>query len=377
MGLFESKISGNINHMTNADAILVGEWDGHFVDHSVGLGKPIDVLPNVSSQEEQRLLQDAQFVYDALKLHDKQYTQALHSSDPKEQEAALNVQKSHGVFIKNLETKILNEQMFVKEHESTLNIVASEYKKADKEFQEGVIPKNKLLAMDERVRQRIENFDGVQMATDADLTMTTNADYLHMIPGSVQAENYMAHEKHGREKFPLVFSRYWREAIQRLASNFFTIGKNVEFRPGVQEFFEEAHKANIPRTIISANFRPLIDGILSRLPFKKDVRTFAVEENDISVTDKGTVLQKLVIENPQLALFYFGDGGSDLPAVQGKTGEVIACYFALKGGSFAEALKAANLPFYEYESYQDIVDTFRRLNLLPTYLPQPEVAEST
>ncbi len=368
MLLAEIEQPDNILIMTsNADAAVetLFNWDNLFADYNTGLKPPIDVLPTVSDEEEQRLLNDAQIVFRAFKLRDTAYLDALTSPDPQLQTIANTTKLGHEAFVRTLLQKISDARAKVQGQHETLDAIQNKYQQADQQFYAEQANAKEALPTDQRVKNRIATCTGgVQIGTDVDKTLTQHAEYLQMIPGSVQAENYMAHENHGRETFPLVFSQYWREAMKTLAANFYLIGKNVPFRPGVEEFFQQTEQVGIPVSILSASFRPLINGVMSHIHANNIQRTFAIEENDIGATDKNTILQELAAEQPDRALIYIGDGDSDFPAAESDASRVIALYFALEGGSFAKKLVGKNLPHYTFKSFEDVNAVLARLGIL-------------
>jgi len=339
------------------------EWDGQFLPYELGLGRPYDLLKEAKSDLEQRLLCEAQMVYERLQQFDTLHQKALSSSDENERNIAFSLQRYIAYKAEMLLAGVDGEKLSIQDHESILDEINDKYRTADayvRKETDGEID------MIEIIRQRISHFDGIQIATDLDKTLSTHANYLQMIPGSVQAENYMAHPDHGRNSFPLVFARYWQEAMKVLASNFYTIGKHIiPMRSGVEDFFKITEQAGIPVDIMSANFRPLVNGFISRLQTSNIRNTYAIEVNNILATDKSTLIQKTAIANPTLALFYFGDGDSDLPAMDEKARRVVACYFALEGGTFATNLKEAHLPYVTFRSFHDINNVLLKLHLTP------------
>lgn len=344
-----------------ADAKPIALFDNLFATFETGLNPPPDYFPHLTDEEEIQLLTDASTVYNTLKKFDKEFLSALHSGDPKKREIALRVDQEHRDLITQFTDQISFKRQAV-EANPTLEIIREKYKIADEKIAE-IERQSASLKPIEKAQIRLEEFKSVRGATDMDLTLTTTDEYLSMIPGSIQAENYMAHKDHGRQKFPEVFVRYWREAIHILENNFKTIGRNIPFRPGVEKFSHLMHNANLPLDIISANFWPLVRAVGERLNIDKD-HTYAVKQNDISVTDKAVVIAELAIQNPDVAMIFHGDGGSDEVATEPPASDVTAFYFALRGGSFEKKLKAKGLLYFPYDSFEDVIQVYQTLGLL-------------
>lgn len=220
---------------------------------------------------------------------------------------------------------------------------------------------------DDWIRARLHMFEGgVQIASDVDKTITNGDSYLSRIPGSIQAENYMAHQDHGRNTFPLVHSRYWSPALQHPESRqqFFNVGRSVTIRPGVSELLIQAKEQNIPVNLISANFMPFIEGVCSNLPAETITAAYAVKHDDITATDKGTLVKGAAVNEPLKALIYIGDGSSDLPAMDEDARKLVGVYFALEGEEFAKKLDEAGLPYYTYRDFNDIKNKLEELGVL-------------
>ena len=348
-------------------------FDGRFVPHNLGLQKPIDalyrplwdLLPGVSAAMEDKLKTDAHIAYVIYQDFDKKQLAALFGNNPDEYEKARDTEMR----IKNTISRLqggIEDAKHALEGDKTLTAIAAKLQTGDYETFAG----EHTPTMDEWVLHRVAQFNGdIAIGSDVDKSLTQHADYLQYIPGSVQAENYMAHSDHGRETFPLMFARYWREALTTsMADNFYLIGSHVPLREGVPEFFGLTEQAEIPVSITSANFRPFVDGVMNHLPIVNNIyTTTAVEVDDITATDKSTVVRRLARNLSDRAFFYIGDGESDLPAMDEEARQVVACYFALEGSIFAKQLEAEGLPYYTYRDFRDITATLQRLGLLPNH----------
>jgi 2-hydroxy-3-keto-5-methylthiopentenyl-1-phosphate phosphatase len=208
-------------------------------------------------------------------------------------------------------------------------------------------------SLDVRIARRLSQFPkGISVKTDVDGTLTKDpSDYLEkLIPGSMVAEPLLA--RYSRTSFPAVFSSTWFGLLDKSPDVFFSAGTQVPLREGVPEFFEWATPEIASVSVVSANFEPFVEGVMSQIPKAETVNLRAVNQWSVVVTDKGTLLTHLAKRSPDRAQFYIGDGTSDLEAITAC--EFIACYFALEGSSFAKALDEASLPYYTYRDFYDV-----------------------
>jgi len=338
-------------------------WDGQFVPFPHGLQLP-DV-GNYKDPTEIQLAVDANVLFETMKKADKAFKAALRSSDPAIREPALAIQREQQNQIAGLVGKMDLIRESLGQFESTHAMVKQRYLDADR-IHFSRLPNKPIsdytqMDMDQWVLQRLQGSSGFLIGEDADLTLTQNANHLSSIPLSVQAENYMAHNEHGRDTFPLAFVRYWREAMQVKGDNFYLLGSRVPLRPGVDQFYQWTRTKKIQHTIISANFRPFIKGITDRLPYPHIISTHAVEVDDISATDKKTVIQLEALSNPERAFIMAEDGDSGLPALEPEASEITAFYLVLEGSKVHQAVRKAQLPHYTFKDFYDNIATLQRL----------------
>lgn len=222
--------------------------------------------------------------------------------------------------------------------------------------------------MDTRVAARLSTMNGVQILSDMDKTITQNDTYLPLIPGSINAETQL--ERQGREAFAEVFVRNWRPALEVDPGAFKEVGKGASLRPGVQELFREARASNVEISVLSANFEPFVYGVLSQIPDAEGINVWAVRQNSIIATDKGSVLKHTAFESPEQGVVFLGDGASDLPTLEAR--DYIACYFALEGSVFAKQLEEKGLAFYTYRDFNDIRVKLQELGIFASRASQAE-----
>lgn len=249
----------------------------------------------------------------------------------------------------------------VEKFKPTFKEVETKYKLIDEHYDPK--PSYGSSAWEEWIKARLNVFGGkVVLGTDVDLTLTTHADYLQFVPGSHHAESLL--KAYSREIFPVVFVRYWQEALRRIPQVFGRVGRRIEPRQGVWQFFESAEKRNQPLVIMSANFEPIVKGMLQSLPQKSIAKVYAVSAEDISATDKETVLKEIVSRYPDRAMTVFEDGESGLPLINDNVSGLVACYFALEGSKFHEALSQTQLPYYTFRDFNDNLNNLRKAGVL-------------
>lgn len=230
--------------------------------------------------------------------------------------------------------------------------------------------------MDTRVAARVNPFEGTHVVMDYDNTISDNdkpldfnplirtdsLDHLvTLIPGSAIAEPML--RDMGRDKFAEVYASVWQFFLKDEIGKriFWDAGSHVPSREGVNSFFSYAKNKYFNLTIVSANFEPYVMGGLDRIPEANGVNVFAVKPDSIISTQKDDLLFHLAQKDPKSAILYVGDGASDLPALEAR--DVIACYFALEGSKFADALSKNNLPHFTYKNFYAITSKLQQLSM--------------
>jgi 2-hydroxy-3-keto-5-methylthiopentenyl-1-phosphate phosphatase len=222
------------------------------------------------------------------------------------------------------------------------------------------------LDKDGKVKERVEKFNGIQIISDFDGTMSTDPkEYLdRLIPGNALVDPYL--EQYGREILPLMHVLAWQRALREDPEYFLEGGKRTPLRRGVNEFLQYAREKNIPVTIVSTGFMPFLKGAMTQLPDSEQVKLIGVSAESIVSSDKGTVIADLAQGSLDRATIFIGDGSTDRPALDAR--DMIACYFALEGSGFAKQLEAFNKQAREkgeskviYYTYNDFTDIHKRV----------------
>ncbi|MFH0943112.1 MAG: hypothetical protein V1810_02950 [Candidatus Beckwithbacteria bacterium] len=249
------------------------------------------------------------------------------------------------------------------ENLAILNTVGEKNLEADKQFfSQGGEQKSQTEQMIDRVAMRLLRFDGVQFSLDFDKTLTKADDYLNNLPHAMQFENFM--KKHGRGVLPYVMARYAREALLKLEDVYRTIGGTLEFRPGVEEFFEKTKALGIPLSIISANFRVIVTSCINQIPVEKRDHLLDIaglQNTDVTAIDKEVVTARRVITRPNLANLLSIDGLSDEGCLQGVANGISAGIFVLGGTKFVEEVKKTGQPYFEFADFHDVNNIFKQI----------------
>lgn len=222
------------------------------------------------------------------------------------------------------------------------------------------------LDKDAKVKERVEKFNGIQIISDFDGTMSTDPkEYLdRLIPGNALVDPYL--EEYGREILPLMHVLAWQRALREDPEYFLEGGKRTPLRRGVNKFLQYAKEKNIPVTIVSTGFMPFLKGAMAQLPDSEQVKLIGVSAESIVSSDKGTVIADLAQGSLDRATIFIGDGSTDRPALDAR--DMIACYFALEDSGFAKQLEAFNKQAREkgkfeviYYTYNDFTDIHKKI----------------
>lgn len=249
------------------------------------------------------------------------------------------------------------------ENSEILKVVKEKNLEADRQFAklEGK-QKNPTEQMIDRVAMRLAKFDGIQISADLDKTLTISDKYLNLLPHARQFENFM--DKHGREVLPFVMARYAREALIFHKSVYEKVGSTLEFRPGVEDFFQLTKDQGIPVSVTSANFRVIVSSCLDNLPAEKRdhlIYITGLSTNDITAIDKEIVIARRVLINPDKANILCVDGLSDQGCLQGVADGISACIFVLPGTKFVEEVKKTGQPYFEFSDFHEVNNIFKQI----------------
>ncbi len=178
------------------------------------------------------------------------------------------------------------------------------------------------------------------------------ASYLRFIPGSALAEILL--DKGGRERFTAVFTGMWREILRQHPQLFQQAGLLAPLRDGVDAFF--ANRADAQTLILSANFQPVVQQIMSRIPSAHGVPILGVTPDDLTATDKASMIKIIAAQNPDSAIIFAGDGSSDLCVFDDQiTRGVLTAVFALNGKSLhRHAQKHPDVTTFAYDDFYDV-----------------------
>ncbi|MFA9289183.1 MAG: hypothetical protein ACEQSA_04885 [Weeksellaceae bacterium] len=194
---------------------------------------------------------------------------------------------------------------------------------------------------------RVNAFDGFKGVFDIDGTLTKDDPkyvyYDKTVPGTVFCDKHMATS---RKVFPEVYPGGWGQVQEQFQDHFKLAGKMAtEIRPGVDELFHHIRQLGGNISILTAGMRPLADGILSKLIHNNEIQEVrAIDLVNVTSNNKPPNILEMATEHE--ALFYVGDGGSDITLAQANL--PISFFFALKDGKFAKELKKQNLVYFTY-----------------------------
>src|SRR5260221_1806850 len=177
------------------------------------------------------------------------------------------------------------------------------------------------------------------------------------VPGSEVLEQHFL--DYGRDNFARPFIENIQPYLKSHPELFHEGGRNaVVLRKGVVEFFTSLARKQTQRTILSANFKPFIEGGLYDTPLRYDkgLRIIAITHDDISSKDKDTALKLLAADNPNNAIIYIGDGASDMKAAIAFKHHAIAGIFAFKDSDFDRELSTQEppIPHLTYTDFNEI-----------------------
>lgn len=216
-----------------------------------------------------------------------------------------------------------------------------------------------------RIMGRLSQFDGVRLIIDFDITATENDDYRPLFPGSIQAHNYMASVEEGRKAFPLVFAMYWQPILAQNPEAFAYVSRHIKFRDGFGDFLKLLRKKHISRTVLSANFKPIVTSSLQTLgDVAEGLNVVAVTPESIWATEKGWALNELCCGNSSLVPVALVDSMTDLPLLESVSKRHIAFFMTPEDSRIRPALEKEKTPFLTYRNFFDGIKQLQELKIL-------------
>lgn len=184
--------------------------------------------------------------------------------------------------------------------------------------------------------------------------------YLRFIPGSALAEVLL--DKGGRERFTAVFTGMWREILRQHPQLFQQAGLLAPLRDGVDAFFAN-HTADTQMLVLSANFQPFVEQVMHRIPSARSIPTLGVTPDDLTVTDKASLIKIIAAQNPDSAVIFVGDGSSDMCVYDDpETRGVLAAVFALNGKSLHKhAQRHPDVITFAYDDFYDVGRVYQEM----------------
>jgi len=171
-------------------------------------------------------------------------------------------------------------------------------------------------------------------------------------PVSEWAELMLTANTPDREIFNTLFAAGWQPAHKQYPELFEGAANLIPIREGADEYFEYLGESSGARaTILSGSFEPFVSKSLDRIPHAKGIPVRAVPMNGPTIASirKGVVIEELVSQYPDEAIIYYGDGESDIPALEAQS--QIALFVVLQGCKFHDAVVkegALHIPFNNF-----------------------------
>ncbi|QLL32101.1 hypothetical protein HG536_0C02700 [Torulaspora globosa] len=157
--------------------------------------------------------------------------------------------------------------------------------------------------------------------------------------------------------------------------------ENIQLDPGFKQTFHWAEQNNVPIVVVSSGMRPIIQSLLTSLLGKDSIHKIRIISNEVEIADdhkwkivykddssfghdksKSITDEKNKFEAAQKPgedrpyYFYCGDGVSDLSAA--KECDLL---FAKKGKDLIRFCRKENVPYHEFETFDDILASMKQV----------------
>lgn len=222
-----------------------------------------------------------------------------------------------------------------------------------------------------RCAARLASGDGTRVsAFDMDGTLTEGAwingqfvagtGYMNsLIPGRPVAD-LIERETETHDKLDVLVHAYSR-VLSDHADVLYEGGQQVKLRDGVDAFLRQQAAKGQGVEIISVNFRPFVDGVLSQLSERDTIGGISsISLDDYTSIAKAHKIAVSASQNPHGVLTYGGDARSDMPALAAS--DIVGWYYALEGDMFQRGLAAHGALYLPFRTVNDICKYEERID---------------
>lgn len=218
---------------------------------------------------------------------------------------------------------------------------------------------------------------------DGTITLQDSNDYISDTFGLPQAERLKLFEGviDGTTSFRECFTKMIDAIKTPLDHNLKVLEETIQLDPGFKQTFEWSQENNVPLIVVSSGMHPIIKHLLTKLLGEENIDKIEIMANDVITDANGKMTVTYRDETPfghdksksidvykekfesQLkdgetrpTYFYCGDGISDLSAA--KECDLL---FAKRGKDLVTFCKRQNVPFHEFDSFENILHSMKRV----------------
>lgn len=218
---------------------------------------------------------------------------------------------------------------------------------------------------------------------DGTITLQDSNDFISDTFGLPQADRLKLFEGviDGTTSFRECFTKMIDAITTPLDHNLKVLEETIQLDPGFKQTFEWALENNVPLIVVSSGMHPIIKHLLTKLLGEENIDKIEIMANDVVTDDNGkmTVVyrdetpfghdksrsidiykekfeSKLANDETRPTYFYCGDGISDLSAA--KECDLL---FAKRGKDLVTFCKRQNVPFHEFDSFDDILTNMKKV----------------
>lgn len=212
---------------------------------------------------------------------------------------------------------------------------------------------------------------------DGTVTLQDSNDYLsdNYGIGKEERSEIFAGILDGTASFRTGFTRMMSNVSTSLPESLEILKKNIQLDPGFKKTFEWAQAHGVPVIVVSSGMEPIIRALLADLLGAEAVENIDIVANAVDLDEnqrmtvvfrdesgyghdksrtinvyKKDIEAKLPEGTERPTYFYCGDGISDLSAA--KECDLL---FAKRGKDLVTFCKRQNVPFHEFDSFEDIL----------------------
>lgn len=159
----------------------------------------------------------------------------------------------------------------------------------------------------------------------------------------------------------------WGELIGDYPQLYHETGLHLPLRQGILELFDYAKTNGIETNFLTTNFRPLIEGLRSKIPGAEVSKIYAIDFKSVMSTLKGSIAKLVAVLNPESPIDFFGDGKSDKDIFEAK--DQLQAIHTLKDSFLDKLATELGIAHLTFSDGFDMIENLKKSSILKQRVP--------